>query len=167
MFELQIVKHADLMPNDLDEIIRIKSAVWPYSYTQQIKWINDNLKSGDYHCILRSENFPVAYMNLIEMNFLLDTKLTVGIGIGNVCTVVRGKGYGKAIMKEVSNYLITTDQIGLLFCKEALIPFYEKCGWKLIDNSSVSSSSLNIPIYTMGFLLPNIFNKLIYSGRLF
>jgi N-acetylglutamate synthase-like GNAT family acetyltransferase len=51
------------------------------------------------------------------------------LGIGNILSIKKGKGYGKIIMQEILNYLKKKGKTGLGFCGRKNMPFYEKCGF--------------------------------------
>lgn len=57
-------------------------------------------------------------------------------GIGNVCTRQLG-GYSKLLMTNIVHYFFYNNVIGILFCKDALVGFYSKYSWKLINTEKV------------------------------
>ena len=52
MFELILIPHKEVTSKQLEEIIKIKSKAWPYSFEKQLEWINTNLKETDIHVLL-------------------------------------------------------------------------------------------------------------------
>ena len=131
----------DMTKLDLDEVIIIKSKQWLYSYREQLEWMAQNLKDTDMHVILRKDEKDVAYLNLIDLNIFVDNKIVSCWGIGNVCAVERGKGFGYEIMKEINKYINNSVRMGLLYCKPKLLNFYSNLNWiELSRNNHIKVS---------------------------
>ena len=167
MNELKIIQHSDISQYDLDVIIRIKSVAWPYPYEKHLEWIDNNLKDSDFHLLLLVENKAVAYLNLIDINLIFDNSSYDAIGIGNVCTSIKGKGYGNELMKQTNHFLLDKNKIGLLFCKQCSVNFYKKCDWQLIEKNKVKLSFNSSRIETMVFNYSNPFILLSFSDQPF
>ncbi|VVB79187.1 Uncharacterised protein [uncultured archaeon] len=56
-------------------------------------------------------------------------------GIGGILSVKKKKGFGKILMKAMTNYLKETNQTGIGFCGSFVTPFYKKSGMKIKNNS--------------------------------
>lgn len=167
MYEVIFVEHNQLTTELINEIIAVKSAAWVYSYEAQLDWINCNLKNSDIHVLLLLDKRPIAYLNLIQIELKLDSKTHEGFGIGNVCAIEKGKGWGKILLSFVNDYIIKQNKVGLLFCKEGLIKFYNESGWKLVSNKNVFLSQVNSKVNTLVFNEPNGFSNLYYIGKSF
>jgi len=167
MYKIQIIPNRTVSKELLTRIIEIKSAAWPYSFEKQLSWIEANLGEDDLHVLLYKEDEPVAYLNLVHIEFFADGDSLAGWGIGNVCAAEKGIGYGKILMEELNQYLLQHEVPGLLFCKKALVGFYQSVGWFLLDPSKVTLSYPNQEVETMGFNLTNNFNRLKYNGKAF
>lgn len=167
MYTLKIIQHSDVSKADLDEIIKIKSVAWPYPYEKQLEWLKANLKESDLHLILLKNNNTVAYLNLIDIDLEIDNKLFNAFGVGNVCTVEKGKGYGNELMKQTNQYIFEKKRVGLLFCKKELVDFYEKYNWLLMNKNKVILSTDNNKIETVVFNQIEPIIKLQYKGKLF
>lgn len=164
---LRIIEHSSLNQTDLDLIIDIKSISWPYSYEDQLKWINQNLSNEDLHLIFYFDGNAVGYLNLTKIKVLLNNEIVSAYGVGNVCTKVYGCGYGKDLLLNTNQFLLEQNKVGLLFCKDNLIPFYSKCGWALVPVESVSLNFDNSKIKTMVFNFQEKLEKLCYEGKPF
>jgi hypothetical protein len=167
MFELKIIRHADISQQELDGIIRIKSAVWPYSYEKQIEWIDNNLKNSDLHLVFFKQQIAVAYLNLITIELTIDNSIYNAYGVGNVCALEKGKGYGTELLKQTNLYILKENNIGLLFCKLYLISFYTKCCWNVIEKTQLNLSFDNKEIETLIFNYTLSFNQLTFKGQPF
>lgn len=168
MFELTTTPHSEITSEKLDQIIQIKSVAWPYSYEKQVDWINKNLKNADIHVLLiDDQNRHIAYLNLISIEIKLDGKPVSVFGIGNVCVLEKGKGWGKKLILKTNELLKKQQMIGLLFCKEALVKFYTENNWILIspENLLISQGQdVNTLLFDSAM---HPFVKLEYHGKLF
>jgi len=167
MSELLLIRHAGISYDRLEEIIKIKSQAWPYSFDKQLEWINSNLKDSDIHVLLQESEKNIAYLNLIEIEIKIDGNLIDGYGIGNVCVDNKGHGWGTKIMSHTNLFLIQNNRVGLLFCKKPLIHFYSLNNWKLIERGKLLISFDNESIATMIFNHNLEFQSLEYSGKPF
>lgn len=165
--EIEIIKHRDLLFKDLLRIIRLKTTAWPYPLGSQVEWIANNISDNDEHVFLRDKNIDVAYLNLVKTSFIANNVEYVAFGIGNVCASVKGKGYGRELMEQVSNYLFNHHYCGLLFCRQMLVPFYQRCGWHLIEPDICLIPSLSEGIFVMSLYAPNDIIEFEYKGKLF
>lgn len=161
------VKHIDLSRNDLLSICHIKSLAWHYSVESQIEWINKNINPNDLHVMLWGNNKLLAYMSLTVIEVIIDGVKKSALGLGSVCSLEKGKGYGSILMNNVNNYLFTDKKIGLLFCKKELTKFYSMNHWKLIDKEIINLSVNNADIEAMIYNVSYDFSVIGYSGKLF
>ena len=167
MISLTVIKHFDISNYMLDEVIKIKSAAWDYDYDKQLQWIGNNISDDDIHLLLNIDDTFVAYMNLIDIEFLVNNILYKGYGIGNVCSIKRGVGYGDILMHLANDYLKLHNKIGILFCKKQLIDFYKRNNWVIVDTDKIHIHSANYEIYTMLYNYNDNIRHLIYNGNLF
>lgn len=167
MLEVVYIPHDQISEKQLDKIIKVKTAAWPYCYEDQIKWINSNIKNSDVHVLLQKENIALAYINLIEIKMTFDLNEFIGYGIGNVCALEKGKGWGKEILENVNTFLIENNKIGLLFCQFKLVKFYLENGWKLNSSDQVKLTTGGENISSLVFNAPKDFSNLKYEGILF
>lgn len=167
MYEVLLVEHNQVTTELLKKIITIKSAAWTYSCEAQLDWINRNLKDSDIHVLLLLDKNPVAYLNLIQIEFKLDSITHEGFGIGNVCAIEKGKGWGKWLLNVVNEYIIKNNKIGLLFCKNELIKFYSEIGWELVSSNNVFFTCLDSNTNVFSFNLPINYKQIEYIGKPF
>lgn len=131
----EFLKHSEITEKKLGDVIFLKNIHWPYSDDEHLNWIKKNLNFNDIHVLVYEESDLVAYLNLVITEVAINTVIMPFIGIGNVCSRDKGKGYGKILLEEVNNYLTSNEQYGILFCKSNLIDFYKKFNWTLVDPS--------------------------------
>lgn len=140
---------------------------WPYDLNSQKEWILNNIKSDDYNLLLLINNELCGFMNLTNVTGLLDELSYCNfIGIGNVCISKShsGKGLGLLMMHAARYYIEENEKNGILFCKDELIPFYLKAGWKN-NNIKVSIGENELDDILMS--LSNIDAKSIRLNRKF
>lgn len=167
MFRLSLIPHSDISGDILNEVIRLKSICWPYSYDDQLKWMHENLKGSDIHVLLSLDDRHVGYLNLIEINVVINGKTVSGLGVGNVCSEIRGNGWGTELMLRTNNILRKYRKTGLLFCRNRLVNFYGMCKWKKIDSSKMSVKFDCINIVSMYFNYDEPIELLEFTGSLF
>lgn len=146
MFHIKLIAHKEITEDELNEVIKIKSAQWHYSYEDQLQWIQKNIKDADIHVLLYFNENSVAYLNLIDIDLKLGEVFVRGFGVGNVCAVEKGRGFGFEIMSEVNRYILNSNKIGLLFCKDQLLKFYRSLGWKELESNEYKIKGDNLKV---------------------
>lgn len=167
MFNLKLIPHKEVTQNELYKIIQIKSTAWSYSYEKQLEWINSNLSDLDIHVLLYLNGEAVAYLNLIDIELIIDGSLKKAYGIGNVCANEKRKGFGKKLISRVNLYLVKKNKIGLLFCKPLLVDFYIYNNWSIIEKKKLALIFNNELIETMIFNCKYEFSNLVYLRESF
>ena len=167
MFDVLYIQHSKLTQSLLEEIIKVKTAAWSYSFDEHCEWIKNNLKNSDIHVLLYDGKIALAYINLIEIDVNVDHVKLNGFGIGNVCAIEKGKGWGKELILQVNKYLIENNKAGLLFCKDKLVKFYMENEWILIPNEQIKLSNISVAVTSLVYNTPDNFIQLKYDGILF
>lgn len=165
--ELEIIKHRDILFREILRAIAVKSVAWPHPLESQVKWIVDNIGDNDEHIFLIEGSQDLAYMNLVPITFMANNTEFMAYGIGNVCTAIKGKGYGGELMRQVNDYLRKKRHCGLLFCKDALVPFYKLYNWKEVNHQACKEPILSANIHVMTYLAPEQIFSFQYQGKAF
>lgn len=170
MLSIEFFKHAEITQCQLDEIIRTKQVAWPYSIEEQMKWMDENLKDSDVHCMLRENSHVVAYLNLVDEVIMLDGIQYSIWGVGNVCSAIKARGYGNALMERANEYIAASCRMGFLVCHDNLVPFYRKHKWLEVDVNISQSAVLtmgggDLHLMIINCLIP--FKNAEYRGRNF
>ena len=135
-FCVKCIKHPDLKEDILKEIIKLKVQHWDYTFEEHKEWIRKNIKDDDSHLLIEDSNGSViAYLNIVSLTIRCDESDVKFKGIGNVCVnkLFLKKGVGLLLM-DILNYFMKADDCkAVLLCKDALLNFYSKSGWKLFD----------------------------------
>jgi hypothetical protein len=161
--EFKFYLHSQLPKIYLDQIIDLKKIHWDYSRVEHENWIKSNLKDNDLHVLMLEGDILVGYLNLIRTNILINNILNPFLGVGNVCSREKGRGYGKKLLVEINNYLITNKYHGVLLCKDKLIEFYKKSNWLLISKN-LTEKSFESKINVMLFNYNLKIQSFIYTG---
>ncbi len=167
MFELRMVSHREISGELLEEVVSIKSKSWPFEHESQMKWMKKNLQDHDIHALLYLNESIAAYLNIIIIDIKIDATFRKCYGIGNVCTFERNRGWGKEIISHTNNFLTSENKMGLLFCKETHVNFYNKNKWELINKKKLRINSIDEKIYTMMFNFDKTFERIEYCGGMF
>ena len=133
MFSVKFIKNINLSDNQLMNVCSIKSVFGDYPLESQLNWISNNILPNDVHILVYQDSSLIAYANIIETSMILNGGEIDTLGVGNVCVKTKSKGMGAFLMDEINNFLKLENKIGLLFCKENLIPFYHKAGWNMVN----------------------------------
>lgn len=165
--ELEIIKHKNILFRDILRAIAIKTVAWPHPLESQVKWIVDNMHNEDLHVFLKEEDKDVAYSTLSPVLGILNGNPKSFLGLGCVCSVKRGVGYGRVLVMQVNEYLMSNNAIGLLFCKDAITDFYEKYDWIVIPEDRVMLAETTPKAIKVMLYNCNMPEKLIYSGKMF
>lgn len=166
MFEIKLIKHQDVTDKDIKEVVDLKSKQWDFSLEKQMQWIKNNIKNSDFHMLLLLDKKSVAYLNLIDVDLIVNGMPRKGLGIGNVCAIEKGKGYGFELMKEANKIISDLNQIGFLFCKEPLLKFYNSLGWEELESKSYKIKYDNLKVMVFNIKYDNEF-LIEYEGIIF
>jgi hypothetical protein len=151
--KFKFYKHSKINQQELEKIADLKKRYWNYTSEEHLNWIERNIKADDIHVLMFEKENLVAYLNLINTEVVINNVVQPFIGIGNVCSSEKGKGYGRRLLIEVNNFLTDYNQSGILFCKEELVNFYKKFRWILIDKSfanQVFFKNINVMVFNFG-----------------
>ena len=166
-YKNQIIRHKDADASFLERVIALKQSAWPYPKESQMAWMHDNLKGDDLHVILMQDDKDVAYLNLCDVKCDINGIETQCKGIGNVCSAIKNKGYGKKLMMLINEWLKYNNFVGLLFCHHYVEPFYSRCGWIKVDNSICDVSGITLETFTYAYNIQKPIQSIRYRDRLF
>ncbi|WP_119067778.1 GNAT family N-acetyltransferase [Rubrobacter indicoceani] len=87
-----------------------------------------------------SDGALVAHLNFEQRSVSVGDKEIMIAGVGGVATRpdLQGKGLGKRLMVELRRVLIEETLVGFgyLGCREEVVGFYERAGWRRIDQET-------------------------------
>lgn len=165
-YRTELIKHSDISYDKIQQIVELKSNRWHYTQEQHLDWISKNIQPEDYHILIFENEELIAYTNFVSVKVSINDNEIPFMGIGNVCTAESGKGYGDLLMKEVNKIIVEKNWKGILFCKEALVPYYEKYNWGLVALNCITSEEIK-KHNTMLYNLEKPIASFEYTGRMF
>lgn len=152
-YEIVIKKHKEITGDEIASLILLKQQYWKYDYESQLHWLKENLLPEDIHIFVRSKEGLLAYLNLVNVQVEMDSKVWTMIGIGNVCVSKENKhtGMGLILMAQANALIRELKLEGILLCKRELSAFYELSGWEKMNIQEVIIN--NIPFYDYVMIL--------------
>jgi predicted N-acetyltransferase YhbS len=98
---------------------------------------NYRWRPKDYHFITEEDGRPLSHVGVVKTNVRAGGReVTVG-GVGGVVTrpEAQGRRLVHAAMREAARYMCAEMgvEFGMLFCLPRLAPFYERQGWRLVE----------------------------------
>lgn len=151
---------------ELKQVCAVKSQRWPYSMKDCLGWMEFNLKDDDLHIMMKELNAARGYCNLVKIEVLINDVNEKMLGLGSVCTSESSRGYGTLLMNEVNKVLLENQSQGLLFCKDELVPYYQKFSWEQVPADKIQTDNFK-GINFMVFNVKKIITSLKYNGRNF
>jgi hypothetical protein len=123
--KIQIKKGKDMNPSDLKEVNKIWKDTFRITYSEMLNY------SDDIFFILENNKkiLSTGRLRPIEIKFM--GKNYEILGIADIASVVKGKGYGKSIMQAMLKYLTGKKIFGIGFCKRDNTLFYRKSGFNI------------------------------------
>mgnify|MGYP001217792050 CR=1 FL=1 len=170
------IKNKNLKKKFLEDIVKLKSQEWKYSYISQKRWIKKNLHNEDIHnlflnnekligyTLLRKRQFYLIFKKkkLIKNYFYFDTLIINKKYRGKN---FKNKKYSEIMMNFNNKVIRNNDYLSILHCYKHMIKFYKKFGWVTSGNKKIYCSEkkrLNI----MLFNLKNVaFSEILFNIR--
>lgn len=116
---LKTIKEIDkIWKKEFDDELDLKK---PYKFAKDI-----------FFLIYRDKILSVGRLIPIEISFL-DKNYSI-LGIADIASVEKGKGYGKVLMTTIRKYLKQKRKTGLGFCSKKNTPFYRKCRFEVAES---------------------------------
>ena len=121
--------------------------------------IHANLSPGDIHVCILDKGKLIAYSTVLTVRYQLDDdvqKNALGIGSVSVNKNHLNKQYGFLIIQVASFYIHQQNSLGLLICKDELVPFYQKCNWIKYDGElAIQNFNKHCNLLSTSFLNSN------------
>jgi len=144
----------------INDIIKLKSQEWKYSYNSQLQWLKSNVLSDDTHNIMLFNKQLIGYTLLRKrlLSFKYKKKLIKNFYYFDTFILhkrYRGKifidkKFSEIMMNYNNKIIIQKKYISILHCYKYMIKFYKKYGWKPCNSKKIYSfdkKRLNLMIY--------------------
>jgi len=90
------------------------------------------------HFVVTEQNMLISYAAIMQLTLAHAGHRYHVAAFGNVFTfpAFRGEGYGRQVVDAAARYIqVCAVDLGIVFCKPHLIPFYCTSGWEVIDGA--------------------------------
>lgn len=129
MDKLYIKTARELTEKEIEEINLAIKREFHGSFTKSVKNESSErllflLKDTEEKILSMGQLIPVEPVRFKGENFSI-------LGIGGIVPNIKGKGYGKKIMKAIERYLRGNSRVGIGLCKSKNRLFYKKCGFSI------------------------------------
>jgi len=128
--------------------IRVQNNISDEEHRQLFGWGDDifvanhlklRWKPKDLHIFVDVDGRPVTHVGLLQHTVTAGSQPVRVCGVGGVVTVpdAHGKGYASHAMRHAASMMheeLAAD-FGLLFCRDPLVPFYERLGWRKVQET--------------------------------
>ena len=134
---IRFLHNLEITERDIKEIIKIKQSYWKYAFEEHKRWMRENLNDEDYHLLVMNGNDLIGYLNIVQLDILIDGEKTSAYGIGNVCIYDQysKQGVGTLMLHVLNFYLNKQTYPSMLLCKEQLVKFYSASGWMIYQGN--------------------------------
>ena len=123
----------DLTQAELDTINKYRKK----EFDHQKSWTKEKLglRKGHLFFLLRDENSALlAFCRLRPIELIFMNNQFNILGLSTVISTEKGKGYGKALMKHIIEYVVEQGKTMIGFCEAKNRGFYLKSGLKIIED---------------------------------
>jgi GNAT superfamily N-acetyltransferase len=124
-----------------------------------VEHLNLKWRPKDLHLFVDVDASPVTHVGLLRHTISVGEQPVKVCGVGSVVTALKahGKGYASYAMRHVKTLMCEQWGVdfGLLFCRDPLVPFYERLGWqRLQEPVEIEQPSGPIPFPLNVMVLP-------------
>lgn len=132
----------DAFPRELEiQVLAFMRIVWADAFTKEERHRSRLWDAPPpAHFVRRIGDLLVSHAQVLPLEFDRDEggRVRVG-GVGAVMTYpqFRGEGHGSAVMRSAGEHIAATADVGVLFCDESNVPFYERLGWTRLQPGRV------------------------------
>jgi len=129
-YRITIERTEDLAPEDRAALHAFLTGIFQPSA--------DDVFAETQHCVrVRVDDAWVSVVEVLEHVIEVGGRGVRIAGIGGVSTAPehRGRGYATAALEAAARFAFDDlrVEIGMLFCDERMVPFYERLGWRLVE----------------------------------
>lgn len=127
--KLEIKKGKDLSKKELDFIVKINIDTFNCckDYEKELKLLkNEEMQSTFFFIKKNNKIVSLGLLRPVKIKYL-GKKYNL-LGISNMISIVKKKGYGKILVQEMKDFLSKRGKTGLGFCSKKNTTFYKKSG---------------------------------------
>ena len=146
-------KTKQLKKEQINNICKLKNSYWKYGFKSNLEWFKKNVKKYDIHNLIYHKSKLIGYTLLRIRTFYLGKfkKKYFYFDTLIIDKKFRSKGISYFLMKLNNQIIKKNDKISFLICKNKLIGFYKKFGWKVMSKKVFSIRDHNFNTNGMYF----------------
>ncbi|MGB8510772.1 MAG: GNAT family N-acetyltransferase [Pyrinomonadaceae bacterium] len=150
--------------------LRLEDHMTEEEYERLFNWGEDiwglgNLelewRPKDWHIFVDDDGRAATHVGMLKHTVTVGGRPIVVGGVGGVATALdaQGQGYAQSGMRRAASFMSENlgVEFGLLFCRDQLVPFYERLGWQLVNeptdfeqSKGTMRSPLNVMVLPFG-----------------
>jgi GNAT superfamily N-acetyltransferase len=92
----------------------------------------------DLRFVMLEDGEMISHAGILKHSVSVEGVPVLVVGLGGVVTVpeAQRKGFARQLVKHAMSYAETEWKVaaGLLFCREEMVPYYEKLGWQTVES---------------------------------
>lgn len=122
----------------------------------QSEHLNLRWRGKDFHILVDVDGRAVAHVGMLQHTVSVGSRPVQVCGIGGVVTTpeAQGRGCASRAMRYAEDFMRGgwAVDFGLLFCRDQLVPFYERLGWQLVEEPvkiEQPSGTITSPLFVM------------------
>ncbi|MDD4352906.1 MAG: GNAT family N-acetyltransferase [Candidatus Nanoarchaeia archaeon] len=126
MVDIKIIKGSNLSSELFKEIAKIITTAFPWDEPLTKDFVKDNIFFIIY------DKCKIVSVGRLKPDKIIFLKKKYNLmGVADIVSAEKGKGYGKTLMKSITEYLKEKNILGLGLCARKNSEFYEKCGFTI------------------------------------
>lgn len=134
---IRVVDHADLGPDDLDQLRALFDAEYAAEYGPWSPEFPYGYAGHDVHVVARHGEAVVGHVGWARRVIGVGDREVVIAGVGGVLVApdARGTSLGRRLMDAAVDAMHRGEGVdfGYLGCREAVASFYASCGWSRVE----------------------------------
>ncbi len=130
--ELKIVSSNELSKNDFRVINKFRSQEFGVDIPSNS--ISSNEDQDSFYFLLKVGDNLLAFALLEELPLKFRHESVLVLFVSTVIATQKGRGYGVRVLTEIQKYAKEKGRTLLGFCETDIIPYYQKCGFRILSN---------------------------------
>lgn len=128
-----------LKKKEVLQISKLKQTFWKYDLKSQISFFEKNYYKFDINNLLYQNKKLIGYNILKKRSLFIKNKKSKYYYLDTLIIDKnqRHKNYGSILMKLNNNLIKNNNLHGMLLCRNNMVSFYKKFGWKIINSQKI------------------------------
>jgi hypothetical protein len=141
-----------LKKKEILQIIKLKKIFWKFNLNSQLAFFKKDYCKFDIHNLLYLKKKLMGYNVLKKRSFFVKKKNKYYyLDTLIIAKSQRKKNYGSILMKLNNNLIKNNNLHGMLLCRNNMVSFYKKFGWKIINSQNTVLEDKNTLLVKLFF----------------